>query len=395
MNGVNTISIATYLYDNIKELIRSRKLDGKYIVIFGANKPALIVVEYLEKEGITIDAIVDNNKQKREMIATGKMPLINGKHMLYSPKEVLGEYRDDVIILIASQCYYDMCSEIAGMGYDTQRQTIQLLTFPELSKEREAGVQYIDQEEMKAIELRLLKHFRDTCEQLGLRYYLCGGTLLGAVRHKGYIPWDDDIDVFMPVPDYWKLIEAFQEDEIYKLINEENCQTSYMFTRLIDKRTVLEEIHYPLRSKTGINIDIFPISGFPKGDVNEVADFTEEILKLRNDWDDFWFTYGMKGNQEIVYEQLKTKMKDIMTRYDFDTSQEVGYIVTGKLDRELLARDNFNETVLVEFEGEKYKAPKGYDVYLTNMYGDYMQMPPKEQQESKHDFNAWWENEVK
>ncbi len=391
MDKVETISITKYLYDNVKELIASGRLDGKYIVVFGANKPAMVMVECLEKEGIIIDAIVDNNKQKRDMIATGKMPRINGKHMLSAPKDVLGEYRENALILIASQCYHDMCSEIAQMGYDTSTQTIQLLSFPELPKEKIEGVRYIDQEEMKNIELQLLKYFRDTCDRLGLRYYLCGGTLLGAIRHKGYIPWDDDIDVFMPVPDYWRLIEEFQEDEMYKLINAENCQTSYMFTRLIDKRTVLEEIHYPLRSKTGINIDIFPISGFPTDDANEVADFTEEVLKLRNEWDDFWFTYGMKDDQEEVYTQLKVKMKDIMTRYDFDTSQQVGYIVTGKLDRELLARDNFDETVFVEFEGEQYKAPEGYDVYLTNMYGDYMQMPPKDQQESKHDFNAWWE----
>lgn len=390
MNHVETTSIAKYLYQNVQELVLSGRLNNRYIVVFGANKPATVMLECLDKEGVVVDAVVDNNKQKREMIATGKMPLVIGKYKLQSPQEVLGCYREDALILIASQCYHDMCSELVAMGYDVHSQTIQLLSFPELPKERKQGIRYISQEEMKGLELQLLKYFRDTCDRLGLRYSLCGGTLLGAVRHKGYIPWDDDIDVLMPVPDYMKLLEQFEEDETYKLLNFDNCETSYMFTRLIDKRTVLEEIHYPLQSKTGINIDIFPISGFPSGNETEVVAFTEEVLSLRNAWDDYWFSYGMKDNGD-EYERLKCRVKDVMTRYDFDNSEVVGYIVTGKLTRELLLRDNFDEYVHMEFEGERYKVFNGYSVYLSNMYGDYMQMPPKEQQESHHDFNAWWE----
>ncbi len=391
MDGVEITSITKYLFDNIKALVASGKLKDKYIVVFGANKPAMVVVEYLEREGITIDAIVDNNSSKRDMIASGKIPLINGTHLLDSPEDILGTYREDAMILIASQCYHDMCTQIEGMGYDTKTHTIQLLTFPELSKEMLPRVRYINQSELKQIELDLLTFFRDTCEQMGLRYYLCGGTLLGAVRHKGYIPWDDDIDVFMPAADYLKLIEQFEEDAVHKLLNFDNCTTSYMFTRLINKQTVLEEIHYPLQSKTGINIDIFPISGFPSGNKQEVARFTEEILTLRNKWDDFWFTYGLRENEEAAYENLKVKIKDIMTRYDFDSSETVGYIVTGKLDRELLPKCCFDEVVMMDFEKEKFKAPKGYTTYLSNMYGDYMKLPEKEQQESKHDFRAWWE----
>ncbi|MCM1499963.1 MAG: LicD family protein [Clostridium sp.] len=391
MDGVETKSITKYLYENVRDLIQSGRLNNKYIVIFGANKPALAVIEYLDQEGITIDAIVDNNKQKRDMIELGKMSLINGKYHLESPQYVLGEYRQNAIILIASQCYHDMCTQIEDLGYDAQEHTIQLLTFPELPKEKLPGVRYISQSEMKEIELQLLIHFRNECDRMGLRYYLCGGTLLGAIRHKGYIPWDDDIDVFMPVPDYLKFIEQFKENDEYKLLNIDNCTTSYMFTRLINKHTVLEEIHYPLQSKTGINIDIFPISGFPSGNTQEVEDFTEEILKLRNDWDDFWFNYGFGDKEENQYEQLKMRIKDIMTRYDFDQSEVVGYIVTGKLDRELLSRNNFDDYLIGDFENEQFKMPKGYDAYLSNMYGDYMRLPAKEQQESKHEFNAWWE----
>lgn len=387
---METKSITQYLFFNVDKLIEEKKLENKYIVVFGANQPVKVAVEYLHSKNIFIDAVVDNNKQKRDMISSGKMEPFAGRYQIYSPEEILGKYREDVIILIASQCYHDMCSQIARLGYDTEKQTVQLLTFPKLSKENIPGIKYISQEEMKKIELDLLVYFRDLCESLGLRYYLCGGTLLGAVRHKGYIPWDDDIDVFMPFPDYVKLLESFKGDDIHQLVNMDNCETSYMFTRLVDKRTVLEEIHYPLLSKTRINIDIFPISGFPS-DKQEAEEFGKEILETRAAWDNYWIMYGTGENSEDEYHVLKEKIKDIMSRYDFDKSLTVGYIATGKLDRELLTRDNFDDVVHMMFENIDFKTLKGYDVYLSNMYGDYMKLPPVEQQESKHDFRAWWE----
>lgn len=387
---IQTKSITQYLYYNVDKLIDDGKLNNKFVVIFGANQSAMLVTKYLLEKGITVDAVVDNNKQKRDMIAIGKLELFAGKYQLCSPQEVLGEYKENALILIASQCYHDMCTQITQMGYDAEKQTIQLLSFPKISREQKPGIRYINQDEMKKIELDLLVYFRDLCEKLGLRYYLCGGTLLGAVRHKGYIPWDDDIDVFMPYPDYVRLIELFEEDDVHKLINMDNCETSYMFTRLIDKRTVLEEIHYPLLSKTRINIDIFPISGFPN-DEKEAADFTTEILELRSEWDNYWIMYGTLENHEELYVELKSKIKNVMARYDFDESDVVGYIATGKFDRELLARNNFDDSISINFENIEFKTLKGYDVYLTNMYGDYMKLPPEEQQESKHDFMAWWE----
>ncbi|MBO5468255.1 MAG: LicD family protein [Lachnospiraceae bacterium] len=389
MDTVNIISIASYMYDNVKNLIMSGRLENRKIVIFGANKPAKVVIDCLEREGISIHAIVDNNKKKREMISSGQMPLINGKYDLSSPEEILGEYQQDVIILIASQCFHDMCTQIRQMGYNIQKQVVQLLDFPKLCQDNCCREFQIDIKEMKNVELELLKYFKIVCNKYNLRYYLCGGTLLGAIRHQGYIPWDDDIDVFMPVPDYLQLCNCFKEDDKYKLLNMDNCETNYMFTRLIDKRTVLEEIHYPLKCKTGINIDIFPISGFPS-EKREVDLFTKEIMMLREEWDDYWFMYGMNSDVNR-YSGLKLKVKEIMTRYDFDCADMVGYIVTGKLDRELLPRKEFNKTVEVLFEGEKYATLGGYDTYLSNMYGNYMQLPSLEEQKNKHEFKAWKE----
>lgn len=219
MKNIEITSITQLLYDNVRTLITSGQLENKDIVVFGANKPATVVVSCLDQEGIAIRGIVDNNQQKRNMIASGKLPLINGKYLLYSPEELLGEVKDETYILIASKCYHDMCVQIGGMGYNTETQTKQLLEFNLSEKEEKKHVAYIDVEGMKQIQLQLLAHYHKVCEKLHLRHYLCGGTLLGARRHKGYIPWDDDIDVFMPVPDYVKFIAQFEETEDYAIQN--------------------------------------------------------------------------------------------------------------------------------------------------------------------------------
>lgn len=390
MKNIEIESITQLLYDNVKKLIASGKLEGKEIVVFGANKPAMAVVEILDKEGISIKGIVDNNQQKREMIALGLMEPINGHYKLYAPQELLGTVSDDVYILIASKCYHDMCVQIGEMGFDTEKQTKQLLEFSLSSEDDGKKEKMIDIEEMKRIQLGLLKHFHEICEKKGLRHYLCGGSMLGAVRHKGYIPWDDDIDVFMPVPDYLEFIKGFEETEEYALQNMDTCMTPFMFTRLVQKNTVLEEVNYPYRSRTGINIDIFPISGFPS-DPEEVNLFTKELIQGRNDWDDFWFRYDGSKEQETEYTKLRDGVMERMTRYNFDKSEDVGYIVTGKLDRELMARKCFDEETTLLFEGEEYPVPIGYETYLLNMYGDYMKLPPKEQQISRHEFKAWYE----
>lgn len=390
MKNIEITSITQLLYDNVRTLITSGQLENKDIVVFGANKPAAVVVSCLDQEGIAIRGIVDNNQQKRNMIALGKLPLINGKYPLYSPEELLGEVKDETYILIASKCYYDMCVQIGGMGYNTETQTKQLLEFNLSEKEEKKHVTYIDVEGMKQIQLQLLAHYHKVCEKLHLRHYLCGGTLLGARRHKGYIPWDDDIDVFMPVPDYVKFIAQFEETEDYAIQNMDTCMTPYMFTRLVHKKTVLEEINYPYKIRTGINIDIFPVSGFPSDDV-EVSNFTKELLEGRNRWDDFWFNYESLTDAQQEYQQLAASIKELMTRYDFDESDTVGYIVTGKLDRELMPKNCFDGEIKLTFERTEYPVPIGYETYLSNMYGDYMVLPPTEQQVTRHEFKAWYE----
>lgn len=390
MKHLEIENIRSLLYDNINNLIQSGKLENKILIAFGANKPTEFAIEFLESKGYTFEGIIDNNEKKRELIEKGLMMPINGKHYIYSPKEFLNKLdKKKVFIVIASKAYHDMCIELEHMGFDTDTQTAQLFDFntttPNIPSEK-----MIDVEEMKKIQLELLEYFHQTCTKLGLRHYLCGGTLLGAVRHQGYIPWDDDIDVLMPVPDYLQFLSSFQETETYSFQNSETCMSPYMFTRLVHKGTVLEEENYPYISRTGINIDIFPVSGFPT-DSNEVTLFSKELIQHRASWDEFWYSFDNRKSLSVEYSKLAEETKELMTRYDFETSQTVGYIVTAKLDRELMPRTCFSSSLELSFEGKQYPVFNGYKTYLENLYGDYMSLPPVSQQVSKHRFKAWYE----
>ena len=120
----------------------------------------------------------------------------------------------------------------------------------------------ISLDELKSIQLDLLQKTADFCENNGLRYFLCGGTLLGAIRHKGYIPWDDDIDIAMPRQDYDRFVKIFNHPEnYYQVVNlETNAEYAYAFAKVYDNRTILKELHYP-GDTFGVYIDILPADG--------------------------------------------------------------------------------------------------------------------------------------
>ena len=124
-------------------------------------------------------------------------------------------------------------------------------------------------QEIKDIQLDILKDVDSFCEKNNIRYYLAGGTLLGAIRHKGFIPWDDDIDIIMPRPDYIKFIQGYENecDKNYKLTSiDNNKQHLYTFAKIFDMRTlkIEDSISYNNKNMDGIGIDIFPMDGLPQ-----------------------------------------------------------------------------------------------------------------------------------
>jgi lipopolysaccharide cholinephosphotransferase len=255
----------------------------------------------------------------------------------------------------------------------------------------------IDSEELKRIQVDILKAVCRFCEDAKLRYFLCAGTMLGAIRHKGFIPWDDDIDIMMPRPDYEIFVRNFKADHDYYKVYSISITKDYdyLFAKVSDERTLLLEKFN--ENKIGVNIDVFPIDGFPSSKfrgylhyliikifkccyVRKIVTirYIENILKkiIITIWRIFLFAIPKSVFSNLIQKKAK--------KIPYETSKLLGIVVWGYGKREICRRDVFNDYILVEFENNQFRAMIGYDEYLNNVYGDYMKFPPIEKRKSYH-----------
>lgn len=258
----------------------------------------------------------------------------------------------------------------------------------------------VSPDEMRAIQLEILDAVHNYCTEHGLRYSLGGGTLLGAVRHKGYIPWDDDIDIMLPRPDYERLIAEFNCHGTHFAMQNAwiDSACSMMFTKIYDTRTVLEEAD---RLRNGVAVDIFPVDGLPAP--GKLEEYVDTIETIRHNLINTTRSYRLNGWKLIKYylKKLKypsrnktlDKLKQITSSYDFATSDYAGAICGSYGEKEHMQQSVFTSYVSLQFEGRQYMAIAAYDAYLTKHYGDYMKLPPKEKQVSEHPYLVWWKEQ--
>ena len=263
-------------------------------------------------------------------------------------------------------------------------------------------------EELKKIELELLLAFDEFCKKNNLKYYLCGGTLLGAVRHKGFIPWDDDIDVFMPRPDYNKLLNMQIDNVVkdnFKLLKWINDTTSYPFMKLVNSCTKVREYYIAEKYTTNVWIDIFPVDGNPRSCLActylyKGCFFLRKLLSI-NTADLNHSTTSLKRILKKIFSPLSNAIgvhtlcnviDRFASQYDFEKSVFVGGVLWGYGPQERLLKKDFLKSTTVVFEGHEFPAPSNYDTYLRNLYGDYMKLPPVEKRVA-HTFEAWWIDE--
>lgn len=265
----------------------------------------------------------------------------------------------------------------------------------------------ISLEKIKEIQLEILKYIKGICEEHNIKYFLCGGTLLGAVRHKGFIPWDDDIDILLPRNDYMRLISLLKDGDKYRCLSSYyNSDYYYSFAKVVDTDTVLiEREEYPIKD-LGVFIDIFPIDGLPENKKELKTQFNR-VLKYRNR---LYFSlmvkclpasvkwkYGFKYMYWFLMKIIGWKrwlkiIERLGTMYKYADSDKVACIVSGYGLKEIMNKSVFEKVIFLEFEGEKFPAPIGYNEYLTSLYGDYMKLPPIEKRVSHHKFEAFFKN---
>lgn len=256
--------------------------------------------------------------------------------------------------------------------------------------------------QVQGTSLKLAKYFSDFCDKNGLLCYLCGGGAIGSIRHQGFIPWDDDLDFFMPRDDYEKLVVLWNQQEsnnpyiLLRSNKEYNDRNS--FTTLRDKNTTfIKTYQEDLDISHGIQIDIFPL------DVAPVKGYQRKIQKL-------WaLIYAIYCSQQIPqnhgpffaglgkvllclaptkhnkYHIWKFAEKQ-MTKYKYKKTGFVTELCVGpRYMGNVYPEKDFSAAEKVVFEDTILPIPIGYDNYLSNVFGEYMQLPPKEQQVAHHE----------
>jgi len=251
---------------------------------------------------------------------------------------------------------------------------------------------------LKAIEIDMLKELIRICKKHELRYFVIGGTCLGAVRHKGFIPWDDDIDIGMPRKDYNKFLEIAQ-NELPSNLFLQNYKTEKDFilnyTKIRNnKTTFVEKSIAHMDINHGVYIDIFPLDGVPKNRfIRNINNLRIGCLNLGisghyiNDIKDMKFrSRVIRYIMKTLYKpyKLHKKMDSIVEKYDYDQCALVKNYFGIRGEKEIVPKEYFGMGCTLNFENTCVTAPIDIDSYLTNLYGDYMTPPLKEKQISHH-----------
>lgn len=278
----------------------------------------------------------------------------------------------------------------------------------------------IDNETLKKLELNILEDVAGFCEKNGLRYYLCGGTLIGTIRHKGFIPWDDDIDIIMPRSDYMKFMKLYNQGKsfyrVHSLVTDPKWYST--FAEVEDTRTVKIYKNFNQKENVGVNIDIFSTDGSPDNEeerkqfwlINNILTRIATLAQLNFSVSNHFVDQDKKFSK--IRTWLRTIVKFITIpvarcicsvvnlnqlvtkramKYDVDQSEYIGVSTFPHYGyKECVKGSNFLKITKRPFEGFLFNTPDDYDEYLSNLYGDYMKMPPKEKQVSHHDFIAYW-----
>ena len=256
--------------------------------------------------------------------------------------------------------------------------------------------------DLQAKMLEMLLYFDKFCRENHLKYYLCGGCLIGVIRHHGFIPWDDDVDLFMPRPDYERLAKLWPQkvdpakymycrtdrDHVY---HDGGASIRDVNTTEINRHSVNDDICQ------GIALEIMPIDGCPKSKIKRAIQlfhaFVFSLFNVQRPPDNkgrlirtvSTLAYALVRSPGLRYKIWKRAERG-MTRYSWDSCDEVTELI-GSIKGMLLRhpKADFDNVVYKDFEGHSVPVMAGYDRYLHLIWGDYMALPPEEKRVAKHD----------
>lgn len=267
---------------------------------------------------------------------------------------------------------------------------------------------FLTLEDRKKVSIDILVHFIDYCEKHNLTYCLAYGTLIGAIRHQGFIPWDDDIDVFMPREDYERFLKEYTPTLEFDVVSCWNNRTYHLpYAKVISKNTG-ELFENDIISTVGIGIDLFPLENLSVDD-GRTSKVVDDCVNLYRNIIVQCMYYrqkpqkGIKNNLQhclgdFLYKSgllncVARKIDNICKNNQVVNSEYVGSVlgIERVQDLQVYKKTAFESEKKI-FENLYCVVPRGYDTILTSYYGDYMKLPPVEKQQSTHSNSFIWLN---
>lgn len=260
------------------------------------------------------------------------------------------------------------------------------------------------QEELRKvslIQLEIMDEVHRICEKHNITYYMIGGTLLGAVRHGGFIPWDLDIDIGMPREDYDSFKTVCQKElgERYVYLDHNSDRNYIRPHAMVARKDTRIHIKYdhvnPKTMDLGVYMDIFPLDNAPD-DTKLRQDQANQLIKIRRfkSWR-IPYSYSYKAWKRFAHyavsallcwapvREINRRQQALMQKYRGEQTQCICSMASQySYEKQCMPRDVYGTPVLLAFEGREYYAPEKYGEYLTRLYGDYMQLPPVEKRQA-------------
>lgn len=279
-----------------------------------------------------------------------------------------------------------------------------------MSSNMKKDIKQIPDEEIKTILLDIFKDVKSFIDANNLKYSLYYGTLLGAIRHKGYIPWDVDMDLIMPRPDYNYFVENYvPKNKNITMFDEKHCEFyHFAWAKICDNRTVCDEHYRGFKDNPyGVYLDIFPLDGI-KGNIDSKKKYkkAKRLMRLSclsrlkpSSLFPFHYNAGLVITSILLSWslnpiKLRNKLVSLATEVDYDSTEELMVLAFGDGAKLIVLEKRWiEETIDATFEGIPCKISKHYDALLKTIYGDYMTLPPENKRKDNHTFNSYYYKE--